>query len=124
VRANNSKGLAKNFKHFIIENTSGLVDDIRSHLKKFNQLRDEKEKGLHVGFDLGKRQSSPATFSKERVEESLKEARNRYELAKPFLSISLTPSERRILETQLDETMKSGHKLPTETDIRLSPIES
>ena len=87
--------------------TPELVGKIRNDLERFSTLQDDKEKAMYVDFDFDRKElSSPNSLKKEEVEEYLHQAKSRFDFLKPFLSISFTPSEKKVAEAQLREFVK------------------
>lgn len=92
------------------QNASKLAEKIRIGLDQFQKLQNKKESGLFVDFDVMNEISSPNLFKKSEVKEYLHQAKNRLELYKPFITLSLTPSQKSIVITHLKKIMNIGPK--------------
>lgn len=80
--------------------------DKKSNVLKFKTLQKNKERGFYVDFNTEKMKFlSPSSLKKDMVERYLSETKNRFEFLKPFLSLSLTPSEKKIIKAQLKDLL-------------------
>jgi AbiV family abortive infection protein len=85
-----------------------VVNGIRDDLRLYQKLQEDKERGFYVNVDFENQElRSPASTNKDGVGEYLHQAKKRFELVKPFLNYSFSPSEKKIVSTLLRAILDS-----------------
>lgn len=105
-------------KKIVKQKLKEAADDIREQgiskrgemyelLERFATLQEDKNKGLYVDFDFEKKElTSPKSLKKDEVEKYLSQVKSRFEFVKPLLTMSFTPSEKKLAKAQLREAVK------------------
>lgn len=115
---NKLKRILGSAKKIVKQKLKEAADDIREQgiskrgemyelLERFATLQEDKNKGLYVDFDFEKKElTSPKSLKKDEVEKYLSQVKSRFEFVKPLLTMSFTPSEKKLAKAQLREAVK------------------